>query len=494
MTSLANVVHQALQQSHSSPSGKLDGHNEPQQNHSTAVEDHNTVKSNIAARAAEKSHPENIGDSHEPMNNSDAEASNGTTGVKGATWRPEEHEANRDDRAQGAAQGTAKVNGEKLSVDEQAQEGAQDGYFNPSHRGKHVLFKPFPANSPRLPPIDTPSGRTGPPRSLSYGYPTSPRPRQSFQSHMESDISSYEDSDAILRPNLSRRTPTEYRGALEYSSPGQRDREREAAEKKERHRQNRLLLDETWNPLKWLGGIAEVPVSSPREDGFVESPLVERHTGKEREDTSEKREHDGQDREVEQSANVDHETEQSQPKSPDPQSVAKRWRGSRTQSLRGPSQSDDSRPPTTPRWNRLRSLLPIIAHQGKEQSLPGQTAVQGQTVNITDELITGGLSTLMLRLWFERDEHDHRRVPVLLHRLRLRISDSLHPLSGHKAVFRIECEYANGAVRWVIYRQLRDFLSLHTHYRLSNAYNRNIEALPEFPRTSMSSGLLFDSR
>jgi phospholipase D1/2 len=62
-------------------------------------------------------------------------------------------------------------------------------------------------------------------------------------------------------------------------------------------------------------------------------------------------------------------------------------------------------------------------------------------VNITDELLVGGLSTLLLRMWFERDEKEYRRVPVLLHRLKVRISDSLHPLKGAKAVFRIEVCY-----------------------------------------------------
>jgi phospholipase D1/2 len=32
----------------------------------------------------------------------------------------------------------------------------------------------------------------------------------------------------------------------------------------------------------------------------------------------------------------------------------------------------------------------------------------------------------MLKLWFERDENGHRRIPILLHRLRIRVSDSLH--------------------------------------------------------------------
>ncbi|KAJ7043969.1 phospholipase D [Mycena alexandri] len=140
---------------------------------------------------------------------------------------------------------------------------------------------------------------------------------------------------------------------------------------------------------------------------------------------------------------------------------------------------------TAPKWGRLRSLIPHIASQAPgKPSTPGPSVV-GAQVNITDELIAGGLSTLMLRMWFERDEKDHRRIPALFHRLRIRVTDSLNPLDGQKSVFRIECDYANGGVRWVVYRQLRDFFSLHTHYALSNAYNRNLDDLPEFPKTSL---------
>ncbi|KAI0324905.1 phospholipase D [Cubamyces sp. BRFM 1775] len=149
-----------------------------------------------------------------------------------------------------------------------------------------------------------------------------------------------------------------------------------------------------------------------------------------------------------------------------------------------PHMNDEARSPAAPKWGRLRSLIPHIASQAKAQT-PAPSTVVSPNVNITDELITGGLATLMLRLWIERDERGHRRVPALFHRLRIRVSDSLHPLHGNKAVFRIECEYANGAVRWVVYRQLREFLSLHGHYTLSNAYNRNIETMPEFPLTTL---------
>lgn len=58
------------------------------------------------------------------------------------------------------------------------------------------------------------------------------------------------------------------------------------------------------------------------------------------------------------------------------------------------------------------------------------------------------------------------------------------PMIGKQSVFRIDCEYAGGAMKWVVYRTLRDFISLHTHYQISNTYNRSKDDLPEFPKTS----------
>ncbi|XP_006462684.1 hypothetical protein AGABI2DRAFT_186563 [Agaricus bisporus var. bisporus H97] len=134
----------------------------------------------------------------------------------------------------------------------------------------------------------------------------------------------------------------------------------------------------------------------------------------------------------------------------------------------------------------LRDFANVHRHYPKQPLMVKEAKRDGQTtVNITDEVITGGLSTLMLRLWFDRDEKGHRRVPIFLHRLRIRISDSYHPTEEKRTAFRIECEYANGAARWVIYRQLRDFVSLHTHYTVSNVYNRLGDELPEFPLTSI---------
>jgi len=92
------------------------------------------------------------------------------------------------------------------------------------------------------------------------------------------------------------------------------------------------------------------------------------------------------------------------------------------------------KPGTAPGWSRLKSILQ------RQHSIIQQpsAAVAPLNLSIVDELISGGLAGTMLKMWFERDDRDERRVPILLHRLRIRISDSLHPMSGSKAVFRIE--------------------------------------------------------
>ncbi|CAL1712514.1 unnamed protein product [Somion occarium] len=252
---------------------------------------------------------------------------------------------------------------------------------------------------------------------------------------------------------------SDFRSALEYEDPEQREREREIAERKGKRREREGYFPETWNPVRWL---SDSPRGEPSP--FTAEPQEQEEHAPDEAETS---------------------TPHQSPHLKNSSTAASSPRLSgRSRSL--PHIKIDTKGGGTgaPKWGRLRSLLPHVASQARAQA-SAPSAVVSTSVNITDELIAGGLSTLMLRLWFERDERGHRRVPVLFHRLRIRVSDSLHPTHGHKAVFRIECEYANGAARWVIYRQLREFLSLHTHYAISNAYNRNVDTLPDFPRTSL---------
>ncbi|KAG6897547.1 hypothetical protein C0992_000330 [Termitomyces sp. T32_za158] len=313
---------------------------------------------------------------------------------------------------------------------------------------------------------DSPSMRTGPPRSLSY--PLSSSPSLTIENP---DLMS---PDGVSKFPLV--SSNDFRSALD-----------DTTDKKERKRESRIG-DESWSPMKWF---QDSPKDSPREDkpGFDfdahgsgertpraamsrtpinRSPRMEISDHLKSSSTNESSNRPG--------ASPSHKFSTSP-------SVLK------FSNLRRAISGSDPNPDVksgrdSNRWSMIRSLIPNIINQQRETTTSGPSAAS-QQVNITDELITGGLATLMLRLWFERDEKDHRRVPVLLHRLRIRVSDSLHPLHGSKSVFRIECEYANGAARWVIYRQLRDFISLHTHYTVTNVYKRNVDKMPEFPRTSL---------
>lgn len=312
---------------------------------------------------------------------------------------------------------------------------------------------------------ETPSGRTGPPRSISYSYkqPSTPKiTSQSIHDMSDGEATFSNGTDDHGGPDKSwdfRQNNSPFRSALDYDDPEQREKEKEIAERKGKRRErDGYFHDVVLNPRKWL--------ESPKEEA---PPLRFEKEGETKDKEGSKSE------------------SKAEPQASGEASTSERTRILSRQSRSMPHIKGDSRSSTMPRWGRLRSLLPHIASQGSKTTQPGARSVIPHNVNITDELITGGLSTLMLRLWFDRDEKGHRRVPALFHRLRIRISDSLHPMHGHKAVFRIECEYANGAVRWVVYRQLREFISLHTHYAVSNAYNRQVDTLPEFPLTSESS-------
>ncbi|KAK0564052.1 Phospholipase D1 [Tilletia horrida] len=117
-------------------------------------------------------------------------------------------------------------------------------------------------------------------------------------------------------------------------------------------------------------------------------------------------------------------------------------------------------------------------------------------IDLTKELESGVLPVFLVKMAFERDEQSHRRIPVLLNHVKLRIADSISAASTTGAtVFRIELEYGDGMCRWVVYRQLRDFINLHAHYRaaaLRGFLGRPVGAsdgealdLPSFPKTSI---------
>lgn len=311
-----------------------------------------------------------------------------------------------------------------------------------------------PLRTPRATLPDTPSNRTGPPRSLSFSFShpsSSSVPRQILVNSQQeySDIFENDLGDRARTSFQLHSSSSSFRGAFELSpSLG-----KATTDRKGKARESRVF-----------------------DQSFHDSPLGDRSNSMFPEPSNTIIEEEEE--KTERKPMSRHQTigPIRKPTDPPPRDLQ------RSQSH--PPQVNSKKPGASAKWNKLRGLLPSVIRSGQLGAAP-HSVVTSHEVNITDELITGGLSTLMLHLWFEHDEKGHRRIPVLLHRLRIRISDSLHPMQAHKAVFRIECEYANGAVRWVVYRQLRDFLSMHAHYAVSNAFSSQKEVLPEFPRTSL---------
>ncbi|KAG1884901.1 phospholipase D [Suillus subluteus] len=308
-----------------------------------------------------------------------------------------------------------------------------------------------PLRTPRATLPDTPSSRTGPPRSLSFSFshPSSssvPRQTLSIGQREYTDIFENDLGDRGKTSFQINSSSSSFRGAFELNSPLGKP----TTDKKGKARESSMFNQFQDSPLE------------DRSNSMFPEPsntIIEEEEEK-----------------IERKPMSRHQTIGPIRKPTDPPP------GDLQRSQSHPPRADSKKPGPSARWGKLRGLLPNVIRAG--QPVP-HSVVTSNEVNITDELITGGLSTLMLRLWFERDERGHRRIPILLHRLRIRISDSLHPMQSHKAVFRIECEYANGAVRWVVYRQLRDFFSLHAHYTVSNAFRTRKDVLPEFPRTSL---------
>ncbi|KAM0748139.1 phospholipase D, partial [Meredithblackwellia eburnea MCA 4105] len=132
-------------------------------------------------------------------------------------------------------------------------------------------------------------------------------------------------------------------------------------------------------------------------------------------------------------------------------------------------------------WNVIRNRIKSVATPATKpkdlnKSLSGHELVT--------ELATGVLPMVLVKMgMLDRDEHGEHRIPILMNYLKLRITDSIYPLHDRHAVFRIELEYGDGLVKWVIYRELKDFVNLHAHYRVANL-RQGIEKFPAFPKTS----------
>ena len=144
------------------------------------------------------------------------------------------------------------------------------------------------------------------------------------------------------------------------------------------------------------------------------------------------------------------------------------------------------------KWRQIKAGLKMIGRQKKAEN----TIDHAKSAELLAELTAGVPAALMLASMFQRDEHGHRRIPILLEQLKVRLTDSktLDSKSADRhMLFRIEIEYGNGSTRmkWVINRTLRDFTNLHAKYKFQISAKKYIQLrgddrakLPRFPRSA----------
>ncbi|KAK7207317.1 hypothetical protein BZA70DRAFT_286679 [Myxozyma melibiosi] len=167
----------------------------------------------------------------------------------------------------------------------------------------------------------------------------------------------------------------------------------------------------------------------------------------------------------------------------------------------GGNASGGPSPANLQRWKDIRARLQFINFTKKKKEEEAKHDHQ-KSAELLSELSAGAPAAVIIASAFQKDSKGRSRLPVLLEQLKVRISDSTRTQDRQHTLFRIELEYGSGPIRmkWVIFRDFRDFFALHSHFRAFN-FTRNIyssttggatmggahaiEGLPRFPREAI---------
>lgn len=143
------------------------------------------------------------------------------------------------------------------------------------------------------------------------------------------------------------------------------------------------------------------------------------------------------------------------------------------------------------KWQKLKDSLKAMGRSKKEESKVDKQ----KSAELVAELTAGTPAVAMLASMFQRDEHGNKRIPVLLEQLKVKIMDSRPPGKGasrYHTIFKIELEYGSGLTKmsWTIHREFRDFVNLHSRYKLADISNTTFSGrgdykLPKFPRATI---------
>jgi phospholipase D1/2 len=137
------------------------------------------------------------------------------------------------------------------------------------------------------------------------------------------------------------------------------------------------------------------------------------------------------------------------------------------------------------KWKSIKNGLKLLGNRATVE----RRVDHAKSAELMAELLAGAPAALFLASMFQRDEHGHKRIPILLEQLKVSVTDSeRNPLDkksstdkegDRHAAMRIELEYGSGLTRmkWVIYRSLRDFANLHLKFKIqekqASLINRN---------------------
>ncbi|KAL6705010.1 Phospholipase D1 [Coniothyrium glycines] len=124
------------------------------------------------------------------------------------------------------------------------------------------------------------------------------------------------------------------------------------------------------------------------------------------------------------------------------------------------------------KWKSIKNSLKLLGNRAKAE----RQIDHAKSAELMAELLAGAPAALFLASMFQRDEHGHKRIPVLLEQLKVTITetekskaDRAKDKDGDRHIpLRIELEYGSGMTRmkWVVYRTVTDFANLHLKFKI----------------------------
>lgn len=124
------------------------------------------------------------------------------------------------------------------------------------------------------------------------------------------------------------------------------------------------------------------------------------------------------------------------------------------------------------KWKSIKNSLKLLGNRTKAE----RQIDHAKSAELMAELLAGAPAALFLASMFQRDEHGHKRIPVLLEQLKVTITDtdkskaekSKDKDGERHTPLRIELEYGSGMTRmkWVVYRTVTDFANLHLKFKI----------------------------